>query len=57
MAEQKIINGIAIDEKVAKKILRAIIVRENNNLKTNEKNTAQMVQMIQGLIQEEIKCY
>lgn len=57
MSDEKIVNGIRIDEKVANKILRMILVKEGNNQKTKEKNESQMVKLIQDLIQEEVKCY
>lgn len=57
MTEEKKVNGIAIDEKIAKRILQKVIVKENANLKTKDKSDGQMVKLIQDLIQEEVECY
>ena len=57
MTEEKNVNGIPIDEKVAYRILKKIIIKENANLKTKDKSEGQMVKVIQDLIQEEVKCY
>lgn len=58
MTEQKpTVNGIEIDTDKAQRMLIKIIMREKTNLKTREKNDAQMVQMIKKLIEEEVECY
>lgn len=57
MAEEKTVNGITINTKTANKILQKVIVKENNNIKTKDKNDGQMVKIIQDLIQEEVECY
>ena len=50
-------NDIIVDKKVAKAILRKIVLKEVQNMKTKEKNDGQMVAAIQNLIQEQVECY
>ena len=50
-------SEIVVDKKVAKAILRKIVLKEVQNMKTKEKNDGQMVTIIQNLIQEEVECY
>lgn len=57
MSEEKVINSITINTETATKILQRVIVKENNNIKTKEKNDGEMVRLIQKLIQEEVECY
>ena len=57
MSDKIIINGIVIDKKVAKGILRKIVLKEVKNIKTKKNNTNEMVAMIQKTIQEEVECY
>lgn len=52
-----IIDGIEIDTEKVDRMLKKLILREKTNLKTREKNDAQMVQMIKKLIEEEVECY
>ena len=44
-----------IDEKIVERLKRRIIIQENKNLKTREKNDAQMVNWIKKKIEEEVK--
>ncbi len=57
MADEITQNGVKIDPQKAQKILQKIIIKENNNLKTKDKNDGQMEKIIQDLIQEEVECY
>lgn len=57
MANIKKVNDITVDKKVATAILRKIVKKEVQNMKTKEKNDGQMVTFIQNLIQEEVECY
>lgn len=57
MADEITQNGVKIDTQKAQKILQKIIIKENNNLKTKDKNDGQMEKIIQDLIQEEVECY
>ena len=57
MADEITQNGVKIDPKKTQKILQKIIIKENNNLKTKDKNDGQMEKIIQDLIQEEVECY
>lgn len=50
-------NSINVELKVVERIKRAIIIQENKNLKTKEKNDSQMVTWIKEKIEEEVKCY
>ena len=54
---QVISNRIEIDKKKAQRLLRKIIMKEKRNLKTKEKNQAEMVKMIKAMIKEEVECY
>ena len=57
MSEEIKYNGTQIDLQKVQKLLQKIIIKENNNLKTKDKNDSQMVKMIQDLNEEEVKCY
>lgn len=57
MTNEIIHNGIKLDPKKIQKLLQRIIIRENNNLKTKDKNDGQMEKIIQDMIQEEVECY
>ena len=58
MTERKpLVNGIEIDTDKVQRMLSKLILREKTNLKTREKNDAQMVQMIKKMIEEEVECY
>lgn len=48
---------IVIDEEKLKRLERKIIIQENLNLKTRDKNDQQMIHWIMDLIEEEVKCY
>ncbi len=52
-----IINGIEIDIEKAQLILRKLIIKEKNNIKTKEYNDSQMIRIIKKMIEEEVKCY
>lgn len=49
-------TNIEIDEKIVERLKRNIIIRENINLKTREKNDAGMVKWIKSKIEEEVQC-
>ena len=49
-------NYIKIDDKAIERLKRVIIIRENMNLKTREKNDQEMVKWIKSKIEEEVKC-
>lgn len=57
MANEITHNGIKLDPKKVQKLLQKIIIKENNNLKTKDKNDGQMEKIIQDMIQEEVECY
>lgn len=48
---------IKINEKAIERLKRKIIIQENQNLKTREKNDQQMVTWIKKQIEEETQCY
>ncbi len=50
-------NKIEVDEKKVKSLIRRIIIAETKNIKSGEKNDAQMAKVIQKMIEEEVKCY
>ncbi len=50
-------NGeIYVDDKAIERLKRAIIVKENMNLKTRTMNDSQMVTWIKKKIEEEVQC-
>lgn len=49
-------NIIEIDENKAKRLIRKIIISESKNIKSEEKNDAQMVSAIKKMIEEEVEC-
>lgn len=50
-------NGeVHVDEKAIERLKRAIIVKENMNLKTRTMNDSQMVSWIKKKIEEEVQC-
>ena len=57
MANEITHNGIKLDPKKVQKLLKKIIIKESNNLKTKDKNDGQMEKIIQNMIQEEVECY
>lgn len=50
-------NEVYVDEEVVERLIRNIIIKENHNLKTKEKNHNKMVSWIKKKIEEEVKCY
>lgn len=52
-----IINGIEVDKKKADRVLRRIIIKEKNNIKTKRFNDIEMVKKIKKMIEEEVQCY
>jgi hypothetical protein len=48
---------IVIDDKVVERLKQSIIIKENVNLKTKEKNDQQMVAWIKKKIEEEVQCF
>jgi len=47
---------IQVDEKAIERLKRAIIIKENMNLKTRTKSDSQMVSWIKKKIEEEVQC-
>ncbi len=50
-------DEIQVDSKVIERLKRAIIIKENMNLKTRTMNDSQMVSWIKKKIEEEVQCY
>ena len=48
---------VYVDEKAIERLKRAIIIKENMNLKTRTMNDSQMVAWIKKKIEEEVQCY
>ena len=48
-------SNIEIDEKIVERLKRNIIIRENINLKTREKNDVEMVKWTKSKIEEEVQ--
>lgn len=46
----------ALNQKVIERLKRKIVIAENNNLKTKNKSSAQMVTDIKKWIEEEVTC-
>jgi hypothetical protein len=56
--ENKItVNNIEIDTKKATLLIKKIIIKEKNNLKTKQLTDTEMVKSIKKLIEEEVQCY
>lgn len=51
------INGIEIDEKVAKRLLYKLIILEKNNIRTKQYSDPDMVKKIKKMIEEDTQCY
>lgn len=49
-------NGIVIDEQIIQRLKNKIVIAENNNLRTKNKNDVDMVKMIKKWIEEEVRC-
>lgn len=47
---------IQVDEKAIERLKRAIIIKENMNLKTRTMSDSQMVSWIKKKIEEEVQC-
>ena len=47
---------VYVDEKAIERLKRAIIIKENMNLKMRTMNDSQMIKWIQKKIEEEVKC-
>lgn len=47
---------IDVDEKVIDRLKKAIVIKENMNLKTRAMTDGQMVSWIQKRIEEEVQC-
>ncbi len=50
-------NDFEIDNMKVERLKRKIIIKENENLKTKDKDDPNMVKWIQKLIEEEVSCY
>lgn len=57
MIDSETKNSCRVDETKVKRILRKIIIAENNNLRTGEKSDNEMVKVIRKMIEEEAECY
>ena len=51
------VNGIEIDIEKAQRMLRKIIIKEKNNIKTKQFNDVEMARKIKKMIEEEVECY
>ena len=50
-------NEIVVDDEKVKRLMGRIVMLENKNLKTHNRNDAEMVKLIRKTIEEEVKCY
>lgn len=57
MMNNEVENQIVVDEKKVALLLKRLIVKEANNIKTKEKNDITMVKEIKKMIEEEVECY
>lgn len=48
---------IDIDPKIIERLKRKIIMKENANLRTRERNDTKMVEWIKKQIEEAVQCY
>ena len=48
---------IVVDEKKVALLLKKLIIKEANNIKTKEKSDMAMVKEIKTMIEEEVGCY
>lgn len=55
-ANTEMFNGVKIDTNKALKLRSKILTLEKTNLKTKEKNSREMVEMIKKMIEEEVEC-
>ena len=51
------VNGVTVDKKKADNILRWLIQREAENVRTKARTDVSMIADIQKRIEEEAKCY
>ncbi len=51
------VDGIKIDLSIANRLLKRIIIREKQNIKTKQYAGSAMVKEIAKLIEEEVECY
>lgn len=51
------VNGIKIDEKKARRLLKKLILMEKNNIRTKQSSDLDMVKKIKKMIEEEVECY
>lgn len=51
------VNEIKVDEEKVEMLMKRILVMENFNLKTHNKNDQQMISDIQDAIKEAVQCY
>lgn len=52
----EIFHGVKIDRTKALKLRSKILSMEKTNLKTKEKNSREMVEMIKKMIEEDVEC-
>ena len=50
-------NEIVVDDEKVKRLMRKIVMLENQNLKTHTKTDMEMVKLIRNTIEEEVRCY
>lgn len=50
-------NEIVVDNEKVKRLMRKIVILENQNLKTHNRTDAEMVKLIRNTIEEEVRCY
>lgn len=51
------INEIQIDEKIAQRLLRKLIMMEKRNLMLKQFSDPEMVKKIKKMIEEEVECF
>jgi hypothetical protein len=49
-------NDVRVSDEAIERLKRKIIIQENRNLKTREKNDREMINCIKKMIEEEVQC-
>lgn len=57
MRKIAIVNGVKIDENIADRLLRRVIIMEKENIKTKQYSTGDMIKRIKKKIEEEVECF
>lgn len=50
-------DEVEIDKRKVELLLRKIIIKEKNNIKTKQFNDSDMIKIIKKMIEEEVQCY